>query len=272
MAMTATVAARAAAFLRVTLVLGAVAACGDGNARGAAVVADTPGVSRAPAASNGAPTAAATGTGNSAASCAPAGKVRVLMVGTSLTAGYGLDPEQSYPALLQRKADSSGLDVEIVNAGVSGETSAGALERTDWLLRAPLDVFYLETGANDGLRAVDPDATRDNLRAILTKARSAHPQAQLLLAQMEAPTNLGPRYTSQFHAVFPAVARETGAELVPFLLDGVAGREELNQGDGIHPNLTGERIVASNVWPSIARAVAAARARRGTLDPCPGKK
>lgn len=269
MAMTATVAARAAAFLRVTLVLGAVAACGDGNARGAAVVADTPGASRAPVAPDRAPAAAATG--SSAASCEPAGRVRVLMVGTSLTAGYGLDPEQSYPALLQRKADSSGLDVEIVNAGVSGETSAGALERMDWLLRAPLDVFYLETGANDGLRAVDPDATRDNLRAILTKARSAHPQARLLLAQMEAPTNLGPRYTSRFHAVFPAVARETGAELVPFLLDGVAGREELNQGDGIHPNLTGERIVATNVWPSIARAVAAARARRGTLDPCPGK-
>ena len=170
---------------------------------------------------------------------------------TEFTLGYLTLPLASAAGLfgsnLTRKADSSGLDVEIVNAGVSGETSAGALERTDWLLRAPLDVFYLETGANDGLRAVDPDATRDNLRAILTKARSAHPQAQLLLAQMEAPTNLGPRYTSQFHAVFPAVARETGAELVPFLLDGVAGREELNQGDGIHPNLTGERIVASNV-------------------------
>jgi acyl-CoA thioesterase-1 len=191
------------------------------------------------------------------------------MVGTSLTAGYGLDPEQSYPAILQRKADSAGLDVEIVNAGVSGETSAGALQRADWLLRGPVDVFYLETGANDGLRGLAPDAVRDNLRAILKKARAAHPQAQLLLAQMEAPTNLGPRYTAEFHAMFPEVARETGAQLVPFILTGVAGEESLNQGDGIHPNVVGERIVASNVWPAVERAVEAERARRAALDPCP---
>jgi acyl-CoA thioesterase-1 len=192
------------------------------------------------------------------------------MVGTSLTAGLGLDPEQAYPALLQQKADSAGLDVEIVNAGVSGETSAGALQRADWLLRGPVDVFYLETGANDGLRAFDPDVTRENVRTILNKAHAAHPQAQLLLAQMEAPTNLGPRYTAQFHAVFPEVARETGAQLVPFLLNGVAGVSSLNQGDGIHPNVTGERIVAANVWPSLEKAIEAAQARRATLDPCSG--
>ena len=112
-------------------------------------------------------------------------------------------------------------------------------------------------------------ATRENVRTILAKARAAHPQAQLLLAQMEAPTNLGPRYTSRFHGVFPEVARETGAQLVPFLLDRVAGEASLNQGDGIHPNLAGERIVAANVWPTLERAVRAAAARRGALDPGP---
>lgn len=257
--------------LTVATILAALAACdGGAGARGATVAEDslrpaTAGAVRAvPRGDHGADS-------GSRVACLASPKVRVLMVGTSLTAGYGLDPEQSYPAMLQRKADSAGLDVEIVNAGVSGETSAGALQRAGWLLRAPLDVFYLESGANDGLRAFDPDATRRNLLAILEKAHAAHPEARLLLAQMEAPSNLGPRYTSRFHAVFPEVAREAGAELVPFLLDRVAGREALNQGDGIHPNLTGERIVADNVWPSIERAVREVEARRGALDPCPGR-
>lgn len=213
---------------------------------------------------------AAASAARSEGKCSPGGRLRVLMVGTSLTAGYGLDPEQAYPSLLQKKADSAGFDVEIVNAGVSGETSAGALQRADWLLRAPVDVFYLETGANDGLRAFDPDVTRRNVRDVLAKARAAHPNAELLLAQMEAPTNLGSRYTSRFHELFPDAARQAGATLVPFLLDRVAGVSSLNQGDGIHPNVAGERIVAENVWPSVERAVvAAARARRGALDPCP---
>jgi acyl-CoA thioesterase-1 len=246
-----------------------VGACSGGSARGAAVAGDSSAAVAVPASAAAVPGTAVGAAPAATAACRPSGKVRVLMVGTSLTAGYGLDPEQSYPALLQRKADSAGLAVEIVNAGVSGETSAGALQRADWLLRGAVDVFYLETGANDGLRAFDPDATRENVRTILTKAHAAHPQARLLLAQMEAPTNLGPRYTSRFRAVFPEVARETGAELVPFLLNGVAGRAELNQGDGIHPNVAGERIVAANIWPSIERAARAAEARRGALDPCP---
>lgn len=188
-------------------------------------------------------------------------RLRALFVGTSLTAGYGLEPDQAYPALLQRKADSAAYAVDIVNAGVSGETSAAALRRADWIFRAPADVIVLETGANDALRALDPEATRRNIATILAKARAAHPSARLLLVQMEAPPNLGAGYTSRFHAMFPELARESGATLVPFLLEGVAGHAELNQGDGIHPNLAGARVVADNVWPSLQGAL-------GALDPC----
>jgi acyl-CoA thioesterase-1 len=192
-------------------------------------------------------------------------RLRALLVGTSLTAGYGLESDQAYPTLLQRKADSAGFAVDIVNAGVSGETSAAALRRADWIFRGPADVILLETGANDGLRALDPDATRRNIVEILARARAAHPSARLLLVQMEAPPNLGAGYTSRFHAMFPEIARESGATLVPFLLQGVAGSPELNQADGIHPNPAGSRVVADNVWPSLAAALAA-------LDPCSRSK
>jgi acyl-CoA thioesterase-1 len=175
----------------------------------------------------------------------------VLMVGTSLTAGLGLDPDEAYPALLQRKADSVGLHVEIVNAGLSGETSAGALRRMDWLLRSPADVVVIETGANDGLRGLDVDSTRANLRAIVTKVKAARPAARILLAQMEAPPNLGVKYTAAFRAMYQDVAKETGVGLMPFLLRGVAGVTSLNQPDGVHPNERGEQIVANNVWESL---------------------
>jgi acyl-CoA thioesterase-1 len=158
-------------------------------------------------------------------------------------------------------ADSAGYSVRIVNAGVSGETSAGARRRADWILREPVDVVVLETGANDGLRGVDPDSTRANVRAVLEKARAAHPGARLLLVQMEAPPNLGAGYTARFREMFPAVARATGATLVPFLLEGVAGIQSLNQPDGIHPNVAGERRVAANVWPALEGALR-------VLDPC----
>lgn len=195
-----------------------------------------------------------------AADCTPR-RLRALFVGTSLTAGYGLEQEQAFPALLQRMADSAGYSLDIVNAGVSGETSAAALRRAEWMFRAPADVIVLETGANDGLRALEPDATRANIVAILAKARAAHPAARLLLVQMEAPPNLGAGYTSRFRAVFPEAAREGGATLAPFLLEGVAGVSELNQGDGIHPNVVGARRVAANLWPALAEAA-------GALDPC----
>ncbi len=197
-----------------------------------------------------------------AGDCTPR-RLRALFVGTSLTAGLGLAPDQAYPSLIQRMADSAGYAVEVVNAGVSGETSAAALRRADWLFRAPVDIVLLETGANDGLRGLDPAATRDNIRAILGKVRQAHPNARVLLAQMEAPPNLGAQYTSAFRAMFPDLARETGATLVPFLLEGVAGEADLNQPDGIHPNVAGERRVAANVWPSVDAALRA-------LDPCSG--
>ena len=176
----------------------------------------------------------------------------LVIMGTSLTAGLGLDPDEAYPALLQDKADSAGYRVRVVNAGLSGETSAGALRRVDWLLQQRADLVMLETGANDGLRGLNIDSTRANLRAILRKIRAAKPSATLFLAQMEAPPNLGDRYTGAFRAMFPAVAREEHATLVPFLLDGVAGIPRLNQGDGIHPNSVGERIVADNVWKVLA--------------------
>lgn len=173
----------------------------------------------------------------------------ILVVGTSLTAGYGLpDPDQAYPALLQRKIDSLGLNYDVVNAGVSGETSAGALRRIDWLLRGPVDVLVLETGANDGLRALSVDSLRANIQQIIDRVRQAHPDVRIVLAGMEAPPNLGPRYTAAFRAVYPELARKNDLALIPFLLDGVAGVDSLNQSDGLHPNLRGEQIVAENVW------------------------
>ena len=181
----------------------------------------------------------------------PRSRKTVLMVGTSLTAGLGLDPEEAYPALLQRKADSAGYHVEIVNAGLSGETSAGALRRMDWLLRGPADVVVIETGANDGLRGLDVDSTRANLRAIVAKVKAARPGARIVLAQMEAPPNLGAKYTAAFSAMYQDVAREEGVSVMPFLLRGVAGVTGLNQPDGIHPNERGEQIVANNVWETL---------------------
>ncbi|HUQ80220.1 MAG TPA: arylesterase [Gemmatimonadaceae bacterium] len=173
------------------------------------------------------------------------------MVGTSLTAGLGLDPEEAYPALLQRKADSAGLHVEVVNAGLSGETSAGALRRIDWLMRGPADVVVIETGANDGLRGLNVDSTRANLRAIVAKVKAARPNARILLAQMEAPPNLGGKYTAAFSAMYQDVAKEAQVSVMPFLLQGVAGVTSLNQPDGVHPNERGEQIVANNVWAAL---------------------
>ena len=176
---------------------------------------------------------------------------KLLIVGTSLTAGLGLDPESAYPAILQRKLDSAGVAFHVVNAGYSGETSAGALRRIEWLLKDSASVVMIETGANDGLRGQDVDSTRATLRAIVRRVKTLLPDAKILLAQMESPPNLGDRYTTAFRAMFPAVAREEGVTLVPFLLDRVAGNPDLNQGDGIHPNERGARIVADNVFRAI---------------------
>ncbi len=178
--------------------------------------------------------------------------VRVLVLGTSLTAGLGLDPDSAYPALLQHFADSAGLRVTIAAAGLSGETSAGALRRVEWLLRERADLIIIETGANDGLRGLDPDSTQANIVGIIRKARAANPDVRILVAQMEAPTNLGASYTRAFHDVFMNVSRDEGVTLIPFFLEGVAGVDTLNQADGIHPNESGARRAARNMWRTLA--------------------
>jgi acyl-CoA thioesterase I len=179
---------------------------------------------------------------------APASNAVVLFVGTSLTAGLGLNPDSAFPQLIQAKIDSARLPYEVVNAGVSGETTAGLLRRLDWLLRGTFDVVVVESGANDGLRGTPVATIERNLGEIVTRIRTAHPAARILLAQMEAPPNLGTDYTRAFRAMFPRVSAKEGATLIPFILEGVAGVQQLNQGDGIHPNQQGEHRVAENVW------------------------
>ncbi|MDQ3518957.1 MAG: arylesterase [Gemmatimonadota bacterium] len=183
-----------------------------------------------------------------AAAPAPGSDRTILFIGTSLTAGLGLEPEQSYPALIQERINSAELNYRVVNAGVSGETSAGALGRLAWLLRQPMDIVVIETGANDGLRALSVNTMRANIDSIITRVKKAHPAARIVLVGMEAPTNLGVRYTGRFREVYPDLAEEHDVTLVPFLLDGVAAQPALNQGDGVHPNEAGARILADNVW------------------------
>ncbi len=173
----------------------------------------------------------------------------ILFVGTSLTAGYGLDPDEAYPARLQEKIDAAALDYRVVNAGVSGETSAGARRRIDWLMDAQrVAVLVVETGANDGLRGIDPDDAHANMQAIFDRARQQQPPPALMLIGMAAPPNLGSRYTQRFRAIYPQLAEENGAVLVPFLLEGVAGIARLNQPDGVHPTAEGQRLLAEVVW------------------------
>lgn len=175
----------------------------------------------------------------------------VLFVGTSLTAGLGLDPDSAYPQLIAEKIRAANLPFEVVNAGVSGETTSGLLRRLDWLMRGRFDVIVIETGANDGLRGIPIETVRQNVDSILTRVRRVHPQARLLLVQMEALPNFGPQYTTGFRSFYRELAEKHRVSLAPFLLDGVAGRAELNQRDGIHPNMEGERIVADNVWRAV---------------------
>jgi acyl-CoA thioesterase I len=172
----------------------------------------------------------------------------VVFLGTSLTAGLGLEAEQAYPALIQRKIDSAGLDYQVVNAGVSGETSAGARRRVDWLFREPVAVLVVETGANDGLRGLPPDSLRDNIQAILDRAKALSPAPRLVLVGMRVPPNYGRVYSRRFQTIYPELARDNGARLVPFLLEGIAGVPRLNQSDGIHPTAEAQRIMAETVW------------------------
>jgi acyl-CoA thioesterase-1 len=175
----------------------------------------------------------------------------IIFFGDSLTAGLGVDPDDAFPAVVQRKIDAAHLPYRVVNAGLSGETSAGGLRRLDWILRQPVDVFVLELGGNDGLRGIDPATTRANLAAMIERVRQRYPHVKVVVAGMQLPTNLGSDYTQAFAAVFPEVARAGGAALIPFLLDGVGGVPTLNQADGIHPTAEGHQIVADTVWRTL---------------------
>jgi acyl-CoA thioesterase-1 len=209
-----------------------------------------------PATSEENPVRTGSGAVTAVRSVEPDARRTILFLGTSLTAGLGLDPDSAYPQRIQRKIDAAGLPYQVVNAGVSGETSAGLLRRLDWVLKRPADVVVVETGANDGLRGLPITATSSTIGSVLDRIKRDRPAAKLLLVQMEAPPNMGPDYTRAFHTMFPALATEHGATLLPFLLDSVAGRPSLNQSDGIHPNNTGEAIVASNLWRALQPVLA----------------
>jgi acyl-CoA thioesterase-1 len=210
---------------------------------------------RKPATSEENPVRTASGAAPAIASSDSEARRTILFLGTSLTAGLGLDPDSAYPQRIQRKIDAAGLPYQVVNAGVSGETSAGLLRRLDWVLKRPADVVVVETGANDGLRGLPISATSATIGSVLDRIKRDRPAATLLLVQMEAPPNMGPEYTRAFHAMFPTLAREHGAALLPFLLENVAGQATLNQSDGIHPNNKGEEIVANNVWRALQPAL-----------------
>lgn len=172
----------------------------------------------------------------------------VVVLGDSLAAGYGVDPEEAFPALLGAKIREAGLPFAVVNAGVSGDTTAGGARRIDWLLRRPVDVLLLELGGNDGLRGIPPASTRTNLQTIIDKTRARNPRVRIVLAGMQVPSNMGREFTEEFSAIFPALAAKNDAALIPFLLEGVGGDPKLNLPDLIHPTAEGHRILAENCW------------------------
>ena len=177
---------------------------------------------------------------------------RIVFLGDSLTAGYGLDPDQAYPALIGERLENAGLDAVVVNAGVSGDTSAGGLRRLQWSLgTGKTDILVVALGGNDGLRGFPPGELQSNLTAIIAQARDTNPAIHILLAGMRMPASMGESYQKAFAAVYPQVAEETGVTLIPFLLEGVAGDPKLNLPDRIHPNEEGQAVIAETVWPFI---------------------
>ena len=185
----------------------------------------------------------------------------ILFFGNSLTAGYGLEQDQAFPAVIQRKIDSLGWNYEVVNAGLSGETTASGKNRIGWVLDQQVDIFVLELGANDGLRGIDLDETRGNLQSIIDTVRTSNPQTEIILAGMQIPPNMGQDYTTEFKKIFPGVAEKKDVHLIPFLLKDVGGRPELNQDDGIHPTAEGQKIVAENVWEVLKGVIEEQRAK-----------
>lgn len=179
----------------------------------------------------------------------------ILFYGNSITAGYNLDMSEAFPALLQQRLDSLGYSYLVVNAGLSGETSAGGLSRIEWVLKTPVDIFMLELGGNDGLRGIGLADTRKNLSLILEKVKQSNPGVKLIVAGMQIPPNMGQEYTEEFRTIYPALAEQHGALLIPFLLENVGGIPELNLPDGIHPTPEGHEIVAENVWSVLKEIV-----------------
>jgi acyl-CoA thioesterase-1 len=173
---------------------------------------------------------------------------RIVILGDSITAGYGLDPGEAYPALLQKEIDVAKLPYTVANAGVSGDTTAGGLRRVAWAMAKGADVLIIALGGNDGLRGISPEETKRNLLGIIEKARTKNPEIKILIAGMQMPGNMGPDFTTRFKAIFPEAAKESKTTLIPFLLEGIGGVEEFNQPDGIHPTLEGQGKVAENVW------------------------
>ncbi len=188
-------------------------------------------------------------TGTAASKPLPAKSKTIVFFGNSLTAGYGLaSTAEAFPAIIQSKIDSAKLPYTVVNAGVSGETTAGGASRIGWILQQPVDVFVLELGANDGLRGIPVNETKQNLQTIIDSVKGKYPSAKLVLAGMQIPPNMGQTYATGFKNIFPELATENKMNLIPFLLEGVGGEAKLNQQDGIHPTAEGARIVAQNVW------------------------
>lgn len=175
-------------------------------------------------------------------------KKSILVFGNSLTAGLGVEPDEAFPELIGNKIDSLNLPYEVINAGLSGETTAAGKERINWLLKQKVDIFVLELGANDGLRGIPISETRKNLQSIIDQVKAKYPDAKQIMTGMEVPPNMGSQYASEFRMIFPELAKKNNMALVPFLLDKVGGNPDLNQNDGIHPTAEGHKILAENVW------------------------
>lgn len=172
----------------------------------------------------------------------------ILFLGDSITAGYGLEMEQAFPALIQKKIDAKKWNFKVVNAGQSGDTSAGGLNRIEWLLKNRVDILVLELGGNDGLRGLPAATTRKNLQAIIDRTKGKYPEVKVIVAGMKVPPNMGGDYGRKFEAVFVDLAKKNNATLIPFILEGVGGNRELNLADGIHPTAKGHELLATNVW------------------------
>lgn len=179
---------------------------------------------------------------------APSEKKNIVFFGNSLTAGYGLDLTEAFPAVIQQKLDSLNYPYKVVNAGLSGETTAGGKSRIDWILQQPVHIFVLELGGNDGLRGIALKETSQNLQAIIDKVKGKYPDVKILLTGMRIPPNMGKKYADEFQQLYKTLADKNNIAFLPFLLEGVGGEEKLNQADGIHPTAEGQKMVANNVW------------------------